>query len=211
MPVVSFLGAILRRFFFVVILFACIAAGAYAGRHVWLPELALFLIEDHPPEKAEIIVVLAGDGFGRRILRAAELVEQGYAPNVLVDGAAEFYGLNEAQAAIDFAVERGAPRGVFEAFPIEADSTIEEAKIVDAELMRRGVSKALVVTSDFHTRRSRSLFEARGSGKVRYVVVASEYPEFDPRAWWRSRNGAKTLLLEYLKTVYTWYEVSFGA
>jgi uncharacterized SAM-binding protein YcdF (DUF218 family) len=201
----------LRRFFFVVVLFACIAAGAYAGRHVWLPPMAHWVIESRPPEKAEIIVVLAGDGYGQRILRAADLVKQGYAPRVLVDGAMEFYGLNEAQAAIDFAVQRGAPRKVFEAFPIEADSTIEEAKIVDDELTRRGVSKALVVTSDFHTRRSRTLFEVRGSGKVRYVFVASTYPEFDPEAWWRSRQGAKTLLLEYLKTLYTWYELSFGA
>jgi uncharacterized SAM-binding protein YcdF (DUF218 family) len=205
------LGAVLRRFFFIFILLACVAAGAYAGRDVWLPPMAHWVIESHPPEKAEIVVVLAGDGFGRRILRAAELVEQGYAPRVLVDGAMDFYGLNEAEAAIDFAVRRGAPRKVFEAFPMEADSTIEEAKIVDDELTRRGVSKALVVTSDFHTRRSRSLFEARGSGKVRYVVVASDYPEFDPEAWWHSRQGAKTLFLEYLKTLYTWYELSFGA
>jgi uncharacterized SAM-binding protein YcdF (DUF218 family) len=208
--VISFLGTVLRRFFLVFLLLACVAAGAYAGRHVWLPQLALFLIEDHPPEKAEIIVVLAGDGYGRRILRAAELVKQGYAPSVLVNGAAEFYGLNESQAAVEFAVQRGAPRKVFEAFPIEAKSTIEEAEIVDGELTRRGVSKALVVTSDFHTRRSRNLFEARGSGKVRYVFVASDYPEFDPQAWWRSRQGTKTLFLEYLKTVYTWYELSFG-
>jgi uncharacterized SAM-binding protein YcdF (DUF218 family) len=208
--VVSFLGAALRRFFFILILLACIAAGAYAGRHVWLPELALFLVQNHPPEKAEIIVVLAGDGYGRRILRAAELVEQGYAPRVLVNGSAEFYGLNESQAAVEFAVQRGAPRKIFEAFPIEAKSTIEEAEIVDGELARRGVSKALVVTSDFHTRRSRNLFEARRSGKVMYVFVASDYPDFDPQAWWRSRQGIKTLFLEYVKTVYTWFELSFG-
>lgn len=205
------MGAVLRRFFFILILFACVAAGAYAGRHVWLPEIALFLIADRPPEKAEIIVVLAGDGYGRRILRAVELVEQGYAPRVLVNGSAEFYGLNESQAAIEFAVQRGAPRRVLEAFPNEAKSTIEEAKIVDDELTRQGVSKALVVTSDFHTRRSRSLFAARGSGKVKYVFVASAYPEFDPEAWWHSRQGTKTLFLEYLKTVYTWFELSFGA
>lgn len=94
---------------------------------------------------------------------------------------------------------------------MEADSTIEEAQIVDDELTRQGVSKALVVTSDFHTRRSRSLFAARGSGKVKYVFVASPYPEFDPEAWWHSRQGTKTLFLEYLKTVYTWFELSFGA
>jgi uncharacterized SAM-binding protein YcdF (DUF218 family) len=205
------LGAVLRRFFFILILFACVAAGAYAGRDVWLPTMAHWVIESHPPEKAEIVVVLAGDGFGRRILRAADLVEQGYAPSVLVDGAMDFYGLNEAEAAIDFAVQRGAPRKVFEAFPNEAKSTIEEAKIVDDELTRQGVSKALVVTSDFHTRRSRSLFAARGSGKVKYVFVASAYPEFDPEAWWHSRQGTKTLFLEYLKTVYTWFELSFGA
>ncbi len=57
--------------------------------------------------------MLAGDGYGHRILRAAELVRQGLAPTVLVSGPEGLYGYYESELAIPFAVERGYPRSWF--------------------------------------------------------------------------------------------------
>ena len=51
----------------------------------WLGE---FLVHTETPSHADVIVVLAGDPSGHRILRAAELVKQGYASKVLVSGPA---------------------------------------------------------------------------------------------------------------------------
>ncbi|HZS49773.1 MAG TPA: hypothetical protein VFA54_02855, partial [Bryobacterales bacterium] len=66
----------------------------YAGRHLWLREIGEFLVVSDAPQNADIAVVLAGDGFGRRILKAAELVRQGYVPRVLVDGPRGMYGFD---------------------------------------------------------------------------------------------------------------------
>lgn len=189
-----------RRWLVGLVVLALLGVGAYAGRHVWLTEIGSFLVRTDPLQPAEIVVVLAGDGFGRRIMKAVELVRQGYAPRILVDGPTMNYGVAESDLAIDFAVRQGAARELFDSFPMKARSTMAEAQIVDEELRRRGIRKALVVTSNFHTRRARSIFRKHGSGEVEYVFVKAPHPDFDPRSWWRTRQGKKIVVLEYLKT-----------
>ena len=164
------------------------------------------LIKSDPLEAADIVVVLAGDLYGERILLGAELVEKGYASRVLVSGPKNFFGIPESELAIPFAVARGASEGIFDGFPIEAHSTLEEADRVDRELRRRGIRKALVVTSNFHTRRARYIFQKHGSKDVDYIFVAADYPEFRPEDWWRSRQGRKVFVLESLKTLHSWFE-----
>jgi uncharacterized SAM-binding protein YcdF (DUF218 family) len=207
----AFWGTALRRRGLLVFLLLLITAiVTYAGRPVWLPVVGEFLVVSQAPETADIVVVLAGDIRGDRILRAVELVQQGHAPRILVDGSMEVYGAGEADLATTFALQHGASREIFEPFPMEADSTLEEAQIVDAELAGRGVRKALVVTSNFHTRRALRIFEAVASGKVKYVMVAAPSPDFQPDRWWYTRAGKRTLLLEYLKTLNSWYELTFA-
>ena len=81
------------------------------------------LVRDEGPAHAEIAVVLAGDYYGNRILRAAELVKQGYVPNVLVSGPHMLYGFHECDLAIPFAVKRGYPESWFIRAPNETRST----------------------------------------------------------------------------------------
>ena len=152
------------------------------------------------------MIVLAGDGSGGRIMKAAELVQQGRAPRILVDGPPGLYGHYECDLAIEFAVEHGVPREILDRFPLEASSTLEEAQLVDQELHRRGVRRALVVTSNFHTKRAQFLFAKRTSGEIRYLVVAAEFADFKPDRWWRTRAGQKVVVLEYLKTLNSWIE-----
>jgi uncharacterized SAM-binding protein YcdF (DUF218 family) len=199
-----------RRGLLVFLILLITVLALYAGRLTWLPLLGEHLVNSQTPEAAEIVVVLAGDIRGDRVLRAVELVKQGHAPRILVDGAMDIYSTGEAEAATAFALRHDAPREILEPFPIRADSTFEEAKIVDAELVGRGIRKALIVTSNFHTRRALRTFEAVASGKVKYVMVAAPSPEFQPDRWWYTRAGKRTLLLEYLKTINSWYELPFA-
>ena len=70
-------------------------------------------MRDEGPAHADIAVVLAGDYYGNRILRAAELVKQGYVPNVLVSGPAYDLRLYECDLEIPFAVKHGYPESWF--------------------------------------------------------------------------------------------------
>ncbi len=181
-------------------------AGTYFLADVWLPWVARSLMRVDPLEPAEVIVVLAGDTYGNRVVRASELANQGYGSTVLVSGGPVFYGARECDAAIEFAVERGARRELFEPFCTDASSTLEEAIDIDAELRRRGVRRALVVTSDFHTRRSSYIFRTKTSGEIEYRLSASTTHDFDPEAWWKTRSGKKIVLLEFLKSINSYWE-----
>ncbi len=169
-------------------------------RTLWLAALGGFLVQAGPPAPADYIVVLAGDFTGNRILKAGELVRQGYARQTLVSGPSEMYGAHESDLAIPFAVKRGYPMSYFAAVPNDARSTVAEAAVLLAELRRRGAQRVDVVTSNFHTRRAGRIFRAQARGMEIHIVAAA-YPDFDPAAWWKTREGQKTFLYEWMKTL----------
>jgi len=167
---------------------------------IWMGWLGAFLVETQPPDHADLVVVLAGDPYGHRILKGAALVKEGYAPYVLVSGPASFYGLHESDLAIPFAVKRGFPAAWFIAFPHDAHSTDEEGRAILPELRKRNAHRVLVVTSDYHTRRALHTLREQWPGiDVRMVAAPDEY--FSPYRWWHTREGRKTFFLEYTKTL----------
>jgi uncharacterized SAM-binding protein YcdF (DUF218 family) len=172
-----------------------------AATHAWwLAALGRRLVRDEGPANAEIAVVLAGDFYGNRILRAAELVKQGYVPAVLVSGPHMLYGFYECDLAIPFAVKRGYPESWFIRAPNEALSTRDEATAILADLRRRGVHRFLLVTSDFHTARAARIYRAAAPDlDMRVVAAPDEY--FRADSWWHNREGRKIFLVEWLKTV----------
>jgi uncharacterized SAM-binding protein YcdF (DUF218 family) len=184
------------------VLAVVLAAGALAHSW-WLSALGYALIHDDGPAKADLAVVLAGDSYGHRVLKAAELVRLGYVPAALVSGPSGFYGMYESDLAIPFAVRHGYPPEYFIPCPNQALSTAEEAKVVLAELRRRNVRSFLLVTSDYHTARAARTFRAAwrvAGGGPAMRVVSAEDEFFRPDSWWRSRQAQKTFLTEWCKT-----------
>ena len=176
----------------------------FLARNVWLSALGSALVHDDGPAQADIALVLAGDSFGHRLSRGAEMVKQGYVPRVLVSGPAGFYGANEADAAIGWAVRKGYPAEWFVAVPHTATSTRTEAGVMLSEMRRRNIHSFLLVTSNFHTGRARRIYlraEREMGGGPSFRVVASSDEYFSPDSWWHSRDGRKTALLEWIKTV----------
>jgi uncharacterized SAM-binding protein YcdF (DUF218 family) len=158
------------------------------------------LVESSPPEKSDIIVVLAGDPTGNRILKAAELAREGYAPLVLVSGPGDEYGYHECDLAIPFAVKHGYPESTFAHSENDARSTRAEVAALAPDLRRRSVHKVLLVTSDYHTRRAGKLFR-QAMPEMEVVVTAAPDKWFTPDGWWKNREGQKTFLNEWEKTV----------
>lgn len=178
-----------------------LGCAVYYQRTPLLTAAGDFLVQEDPLEPSEIIVVLAGDGTGNRIMTAVEMVRRGLAPKILVDGPPGHYGHYESDLAIEYAVMKGAPREIFEAFPMNVSSTMEEAAAVCAEMRRRGLRKVIVVTSNFHTRRAGQIFREAAAGDIEYLVASAPTAYFEPDIWWKTRAGKKIFLLETLKTV----------
>ncbi len=169
-----------------------------------LSALGGYLVKAGPPQKADLILVLAGDASGHRILKAAELVRDGYAPKILVSGPVWMYDFAECDLEIPFAVKRGFPESYFVHFENHAHSTQEEAAAAVPELRRLGVKTILLVTSDFHTRRATKIFRKAAPDLTFYPVAAPD-PYFTPDGWWHNREGRKTFIIEWMKTVAEWF------
>jgi uncharacterized SAM-binding protein YcdF (DUF218 family) len=169
-----------------------------------LAALGSYLDQSGPPEKADVAYVLAGDSRGHRILKAAELVREGYAPHAVVSGPAGAYGHYESDLAIPFAVQAGYPESEFIPFPNHALSTREEAEAAVQELRSLGAHRVLLVTSLYHTRRAGGLFRSIAP-EMTFIVVASPDEFFTKDGWWRDREARKTFLYEWLKTIAGWF------
>lgn len=176
------------------------------GRLLWVPFLTAsgsYLIEDDGPRKADAIVVLGGDQFGARTIKGAQLAMAGYAPVVYVSGPPNLVRYESADE-VQFAEERGYPAALFREVhlttPGAADSTRTEAQFIGHYLAEQGVKSILLVTSLYHTKRAAKLWRKENPA-LSVTVVAAPDPYFTPDTWWKTRNGQKTFLLEWIKTV----------
>lgn len=186
-------------------LFLCLALAGLAGlaavfHSALLSAFGSYLVQSEAPEKADIALVLGGDFAGNRILKAAEMVRQGYTPRVLVSSPEGVYGHHEAFLEIPFAVKAGYPESYFLAFDHQAHSTAEEAQATIPELRRLGAKKVLLVTSDFHTHRAGRIFRT-AAPDLTFIVVAAPDFYFTPQGWWLNREGRKIFAIEWMKTV----------
>ena len=191
------------RFKLVPIAAALLLTGFFT-RSLWLPVLGAALVRDDGPAKADIAVVLAGGESGSRVLKAAELVRLSYVPAALISGSATYYGVNECDVAIPFAVGHGYPAQWFIPFPNPSFSTRQEAVAILAELRRRGVHRFLLVTSNFHTARAARIFrsvERNMGGGPEFRAIPAPDSFFRAGSWWQNRESRKIFFVEWCKTL----------
>jgi uncharacterized SAM-binding protein YcdF (DUF218 family) len=177
--------------------------GGYVFSRQLLTAAANFLIEDDGPRKADAILVLGGDGYGDRTLKAAELATEGYAPFVIVSGPPSLIGYDSGEE-IQYAEQHGYSPSLFREvhLPFHAESTRTEELFVGKRLKAQGIKSILLVTSNFHSRRAVKLWR-RVNPSIAVAVVTSVDPHrlFTPQTWWKTRPGQKIFLLEWTKTI----------
>jgi hypothetical protein len=161
-----------------------------------------FLVLNHP-RRSDVMVVLAGET-ERRPARGLELLEQGYAPRLILDVPAEtkIYHRNQLEIAREY-VNALPQAGSITICPIYGQSTKDEAQ--DVAKCLQGVSgrRVLMVTSDFHTRRALSIFSRVLPADYSVAAVFDER-EFGVQ-WWRHREWAKVNFEEWSKLI--WWEL----
>jgi uncharacterized SAM-binding protein YcdF (DUF218 family) len=186
-----------RRYwiFLAAILAACLAST------LAFPFLGRLLIESDAIEPSDAILVLAGDFFGPRVLKGAELGAQGLAPVVLISGTGYGSG-GESDQAIGFLTGRGYPRSLFRGLEHQSKSTVEEAIALAPQLHRLGVRKATLVTRASHSRRATLVFRLFCPG-IRFRSVPAEEMEFHPVNWWKDPLSQQRVKEEWKKILGT--------
>jgi uncharacterized SAM-binding protein YcdF (DUF218 family) len=159
------------------------------------------LVEDDGAVKADAILVLGGDFYGRRIIRGAELEKAGYSTRLLVSGPKNLLG-HETDETIVFATRKGYPASMFEPIPLPfgTSSTRSEAQYLGRQLQAEGIKSIDLVTSNYHTRRAAWLWRNENPW-LRVNVVPAPEPYFTPETWSQNREGQKVFLLEWTKTI----------
>jgi uncharacterized SAM-binding protein YcdF (DUF218 family) len=154
-----------------------------------------FLVVDDP-QPSDVIVVLEGSGDTPGYFRALHLHHEGYAPKVLLNAnvSVKIFGKTEAEMAREYVHGIGEP--ATEICPTVGTSAFAEAADVQRCLQRVGASSAILMTSDFGTRRSLSMFQKR-LPQYRWSVAAASTPYHFAESYWKHRGWAKTVLQEW--------------
>ena len=170
--------------------------------------LALFLFSTsghfliiNRPQHADTIVVLAGET-DRRPALGLQLLQQGYAPRMVLDvpANAKIYHQTMLQISQQYVRELPQAQSVI-ICPIYGLSTKAESQDVSQCLRTLGIHSILVVTSDYHTRRALSTFRHELPGMQISVAAATDPQQFGG-AWWKHRQWAKLNFDEWLRLVW---------
>jgi len=186
----------MRFFRLLILLFLVAILAALAS------QAARFLVVDEP-EKSDAIVVLAGET-NVRPSRALELLRQGVAPHVFLDAETRdvIYDQQLVEIAQKYVNDRAEANRV-SVCPITGYSTIAEADDVSRCLQSLGAHRVLIVTSEYHTRRSLMIFRHR-LPQYQFNTAAARNPAQFGEAWWTNREWAKVTFDEWLKML--WWE-----
>lgn len=123
--------------------------------------------ETDTPEKADIIIMLGGGDKGR-MEKAAELYHEGYAEYVMITPAMDTI----YPQSTEFALKLGIPEDVIieehDATSTYTNAT-ESLKIMDDY----NFDSALVVTSDYHLKRSKMIYDRVNDGQYELKYIAA--------------------------------------
>jgi len=170
----------------------CLLLALYAARGPLLRLAGSFWIVDETPAPADAIVVLGDDNFNAdRAARAAQLYRAGWAPRVVASGRFLRPYASIAELEVHDLEDRGVPAADVVRFTHKAQNTREETAALAQLISSRGWKRILLVTSNYHTRRSRYLAERQFPPGTGLRVVAAPDSDYDPQGWWRTRNGLK--------------------
>jgi len=104
--------------------------------------------------------------------------------------------------------ERGVPKDKIMRLAHDADNTREEAEAVARLAHEQKWTSLIVVTSNYHTRRARYIFEHVFPRNVDVRVASARDGDFDPDRWWEKRISIKKLTHELAGMVVTMWELS---
>lgn len=172
--------------------------------------LGRLLVVEQPLPQSQVAVILAGPEYTARLAQAASLYNAGKVERVLVNG-------NRRQPALQWLLEQGyQPDGPWYKWALsvleflgvprdkvltlsapEVTDTISEAKAVGEYLLARDFDRITVVTSRYHTRRARLIWESVWAGEIEVGVSGAERDGFDAETWWRNPNFIRAVVAEW--------------
>jgi uncharacterized SAM-binding protein YcdF (DUF218 family) len=170
-----------------------------------------WLVASDPFDRVTWAVVLAGEyREAERADKALELYLDGRIDSLIYSSNPIFKTRWASEFLTEYLAKEGYPREKMFEFRQEAYSTLEEARELIRQFRHQNLDTVLVITTNFHTARSRRIFRELAQGYPHVLVHPAGHAFFDPDSWWSSREGMKTWFLEWIKTLVTAYELMWA-
>ncbi len=188
-----------------------------------MPNLGRWLVVLDELQESDMIVVLMGS-VPDRVLQAVDIYNERYSDKiVLVNGYRVDYDIfvergveippGGAQLSKMAAIDLGVPEENILILEGSAKSTQDEALIIREYIRNNRVIESIIlVTSKYHSGRSKKIFRKALSGLDREINIYSSPSKYDPfnvNQWWKDREDIKWVLLEYLKLANFYFWSSF--
>lgn len=199
-------GIFFRLLFLLFFLFVLFVL--YLVRHPVLRLAGGFWVVNDAPVTSDAIVILGDDNYdGDRAARAAELFKAGWAPRIVASGRYLRPYASIAELEEHDLIGRGVPASAIVRLAHRAENTREEAGVISQLLSSRGWKRVLLVTSNYHTRRSLYICERTFPPGTFLRAVPARDSEYDPDNWWRTRQGVKIFAHEFFGMLVALWEM----
>lgn len=199
-------GAITNLVILVFLVLLCLIL--YWARHPIMRFAAESWVLDAPAAHADALLLLGDDNFyADRATRAAELMRQGVAPVVVASGRRLRPSAGIVELLEHDLIERGVPKEKILRIAHDKDSTREEASALAEFCMQHRFRSVVIVTSNYHTRRARYIFEKVFPPSIAISIAGARDGDFDPDHWWEQRQSEKLFIRELAGMLVAFWEL----
>lgn len=163
-----------------------------------------WLVVNEPLRPSDVIFVTDGRT-PQRELEGAALYLEGWAPRVALTlprdpTSAEVRRLSGEPPPQEYASvilrRRGLPEGAIVRLDRMVENTREELQADFDYARAHGLRRVIIVSSPYHTRRIRLIWNRRFEREIPAIVRASRYERVDPARWWRARRSLEAIAHE---------------
>ena len=155
-------------------------------------------------KKSDVVIVLGTHSKGARVDWAAKLYKKALAHKIIMCGYQVGWKTSTAEIMKRQALALGIPEeAIILDYGWENNGTWDNAINSLSIVKENNFRSAIVVTSNYHTRRSRLAFnKVFRDTDVRILISPCPGGSFTPGEWWKSRRLIKSVFLEYTKFLY---------
>jgi uncharacterized SAM-binding protein YcdF (DUF218 family) len=168
-----------------------------------------YLITGDRVKPVDAIVVLSG-GEGDRISEAIDKYKSGFGKSLIItrthtEDIGE--GRTYSESLQREAIENGVPADSIYFTEGESSTTAQEASAINTLVRQRNIQSILVVTTNYHTRRTKIIFGREFEGtEVKVLVHPSAESWYRPLTWYLSPQGWRQTITEYAGLFILWFE-----
>ncbi|SLL20031.1 DUF218 domain [Mycobacteroides abscessus subsp. abscessus] len=149
-----------------------------------------FLVVNENPRKSEAIIILSGAK--GRLEKGIELYKEGYGDYLILTNSDSF---TEKEMRL---LNNNVPKQKI-IYEDKADSTYANATLTLHIMEDLNFNSAIVVTSDYHTSRSRYIFNKVYKDKDLELTYAAATSAFNAKYWWKDEKSRYFVRSEYKK------------